>query len=307
MTSAASPEPKVSAVIVSHNTREDLLRCLGALRSHARVAIETIVVDNASRDDSATAVMRDFPEVRVVESGQNLGFSRANNLGAQLARAAYLLVLNSDAEVREGCVESLCRVLDERAEVGIVGPRTLSGDGTPQVSFGPALTPFAEWRQGRLVRGVRRREPWALAEAGARAAQACEPDWVSGACLLARRRAFDAVGGFDESFFLYEEDVDLCLRVRAGGFRVVFVPDALVVHQLGRSMARAPALARFEYQRSHILYYRKHNGFVATAALRLFVLAGAVLGWLGALGPGPERRKRRSHSGRLAAFAALPR
>ena len=130
---------------------------------------------------------------------------------------------------------------------------------------------------------------------------------MSAACLLARRRAFDAAGGFDESFFLYEEDVDLCLRVRAAGFRVVFVPDALVVHHLGRSVASAPVRARYEYQRSHILYYRKHNGVFSTAALRLGVLAGAVLGWLGALGPGPERRHRRSLQGRLAALAACPR
>lgn len=307
MTSPVPAEPRISVVVVSHNTREDLLRCLASLRSTVRVPFEIIVVDNDSHDGSAAAAARDFPDARVVASRDNVGFARGNNIGARLARGAYLLVLNSDAEVREGCVESLCRVLDERAEVGIVGPRTLSGDGTPQVSFGTALTPLAEWRQGRLVRGVRRREPEALAEAAARAAQACEPDWVSGACLLARRRAYDAVGGFDESFFLYEEDVDLCVRVRAAGFKVAFAPEAVVVHHLGRSMASAPARARYEYQRSHVLYYRKHNGPLWTFVLRAFVLASAGLRWLGAVGPGLDRRQRRAWECRTAAFAALGR
>jgi len=111
VTSPVPAEPRVSAVVVSHNTREDLLRCLAALRSTVRVPIETIVVDNDSHDGSAAAVARDFPDARVVANRDNLGFARANNLGARLARGAYLLVLNSDAEIREGCVEALCRVL----------------------------------------------------------------------------------------------------------------------------------------------------------------------------------------------------
>jgi GT2 family glycosyltransferase len=292
-------------VIVSYNTRDDLLRCLAALRANARVSLETIVVDNASSDGSAAAVRSAFPEVRVVECAENLGFARANNLARREARAAYLLVLNSDAEVRAGCVEALCRLLDERPDVGIVGPRTLGADSAPQVSFGPALTPWSEWRQRRLVRGVRRREPWALTRAAALCAVEHAPNWVSGSCLMARRQAFDQVGGFDESFFLYEEDVDLCVRVRAAGFRVAFTPAAEVVHHLGRSMATAAARARFEYQRSHLLYYRKHNGVFWTTMLRLSVFAGAALRFLDALGPGDARRVRRALQRRLLELACF--
>jgi N-acetylglucosaminyl-diphospho-decaprenol L-rhamnosyltransferase len=302
-TPAAAAAPRVSVVIVSHNTRDDLLRCLAALRAHARVTLETIVVDNASSDGSAAAAKRGFPEVRVVECTENLGFGRANNLASREAHGTYLLVLNSDAEVRAGCVEALCRLLDERPDVGIVGPRTLGADGAPQMSFGPALTPWSEWRQRRLVRGVRAREPWALARAAALCAVEQAPDWVSGSCLLARRQAFDAAGGFDESFFLYEEDVDLCVRVRAAGFRIVFTPAAEVVHHLGRSMATAAARARFEYQRSHLIYYRKHNGPFWTTMLRLLVFASGLPGWLGALGPGDARRIRRAQQRRILALA----
>lgn len=259
---------RVSVVVVSYETRDELAACLRSLAESGGPGLETVVVDNASADGSADMVARGFPAVRLVRNAANEGFGAACNRGAAVSSAPYLLFLNSDARVAPGAVPSLARVLDERPDVAIVGPRTLNEDGTAQVSFGPALTPLAEWRQRRLVRGVARRDPAALRTAHQRSLVACEPDWVSGACLMIRRRAFDAVSGFDERFFLYEEDVDLCVRVRAQGGRVWFEPSATVQHALGRSMATAPARARAAYDRSHLLYYRKHNGPVATALLR---------------------------------------
>ena len=186
-----------------------------------------------------------------------------------------MLVLNPDAEVTAGALETLSGILDARPAVGVVGPLTRNPDGSVQVSFGPDLTPLAEWRQRRLVRGVRERRPQALREAAARAAAEQEPDWVSGSCFLARRQALQSVGGFDEAFFLFEEDADLCLRLRRAGWRVLFTPAAEVRHALGRSMDQAPERARLEYDRSHLLYYSKHNGPLLTALLRTcLALAG---------------------------------
>src|SRR5262249_52730334 len=120
--------------------------------------------------------------------------------------------------------------------------------------------------------------------------------WVGGACRLARRETLERLGGFDERFFLYEEDVDLCLRARQAGLRVVHTPAAEVVHHLGRSMERAPSSrVRYEYDRSHLLYYQKHNGFFVTALLRLYLAARAfalALGVLGRREPDRERRKQ---------------
>ena len=158
-----------------------------------------------------------------------------------------------------------------------MGPRTRSSDGAIQVSTGPDLSLLSEVRQRRLVRGVARRDPAALAEAEALHAVEREADWVSGACLMIRRAAFDAVSGFDERFFLYEEDADLCRRVRTAGWQVVFTPAAEARHALGRSMARTPERARLEYQRSHLLYYRKHCGLLQRAALRVLIGARACL------------------------------
>jgi hypothetical protein len=272
----------VSVVIVSYNTRDELLRCLRSLTPVAVIS-ETIVVDNASSDGSVEAARAAFPSVRVIASQENLGFSRANNVGLAEARAPYVLVLNSDAELRPGAVEALAAVLDTRPDVAVVGPRTLNADGSVQVSFGPALTLLSELRQRRLVRGVRQRDPAVLREVEAAALVEQEPAWVSASCLLARRTALDAIGGFDEGFFLYEEDVDLCVRLRAAGWSIVFTPTAEVLHHLGRSMERTPWRARLEYHRSHLRYYRKHNSWLATTLLRGLLLANGIFGWLASM------------------------
>lgn len=287
-------QPRLSAVVVSYNTRDDLLRCLSSLREHAGVPCEITVVDNASADGSAEAVRGAFPDAQLIENPVNLGFARACNQGLRASSSPFVLLLNSDAQVLGGAVALLLGILEERPDVGLVGPRTRSADGAIQVSFGPDLTPMAEWGQRRLVRGVRRREPRALERVEALAAREHEPDWLSGSCLLARRQALEAVGGFDEGFFLYEEDVDLCVRVRKAGWRILFTPRAEIVHHLGRSMAQAGHWARLEYHKSHLLYYRKHRGALATALLRLSLLAVSLAGWLGSLGPGDARRARRS-------------
>ena len=291
---------RVSAVIVSFNTREHLLRCLASLEEHARLPLEVVVVDNGSADGSADAVRAAHPAARVVENRANLGFAAACNRGLREARAPYCLLLNSDAQVCPGAVLALAAVLDERPEVGIVGPRTVGPDGGPQVSFGPDLTPVSEWRQRRLVRALREGRPSAVREVEASCAREQEPAWVSAACLLARKPALDAVGGLDERFFLYEEDVDLCLRVRRAGWRILYTPRAVVMHHLGRSMEKAPAMSRLEYDRSHLRYYAKHRGPGARALLRLYLAGSSAAGWIAALGPGPARRaRRREHADAL--------
>ena len=262
---------RVAVVVVSWNSAPDLPACLqslAALTLHA----EVVVVDNASTDGSAEAARATLPSATVIEGGENLGFARASNRGWRATTAPFVLFLNPDAMLEPGAVEALMALLETRADVGIVGPATRNADGTPQVSFGPDLTPLSEWRQRRLVRGVRARDPEVLRAVEATMAHEHEPDWVSGSCLLARRTVLERLSGFDERFFLYEEDVDLCVRARQSGFRVVFTPTARVTHGLGRSMEKAPLRARLEYDRSHLLYYRKHRGWLATLGLRFFLL-----------------------------------
>jgi N-acetylglucosaminyl-diphospho-decaprenol L-rhamnosyltransferase len=277
-----SQEPRVDVVVVSYETRETLLEGLAALVTEPTASV--VVVDNASRDGTAAAVRERFPSGRLGANAENVGFARACNQGARESRAPYLLFLNPDATLAPGSLGALEALMEARPRVGVVGPRTRSANGDIQVSTGPDLSLVSEIRQRRLVRGVARREAAILVEAEGLHAVEREVDWVSGACLMIRREAFDAVSGFDDRFFLYEEDADLCRRVRAAGWTVLFSPGAEARHALGRSMARAPERARLEYQRSHLLYYRKHCGPAQRVALRLWLLARAELALvLGAL------------------------
>jgi hypothetical protein len=296
---ADSPDPpRFAAIVVSYNTREDVLACLAALERHAGLPFEALVVDNASADGTVEAVRAAHPAVRIIANRENVGFATACNQAIRAARAPYALLINGDAEVRPGAVESLVGLLDARPDVAVAAPRTLNEDGTPQVSFGPDLTLAGEWRQRRLVRGVRSREPDALRRAEEAGSREQEPAWVSGACLLARREALAEVGFFDEGFFLYEEDVDLCLRLRRAGWRIVFTPAAEVVHRLGRSMERAPERSHIEYHRSHLRFYLKHHGALSTTALRAWMGASSLFSWLFA--SGLEARRRAAAVLRLA-------
>jgi GT2 family glycosyltransferase len=282
----------VSAIVVSFNAREPLLACLRALHDQRERLLEVIVVDNASADGSAAAARQAFPSARVIDSPANEGFARANNRALREVAGRYVLFLNPDAELRPGALAALARHLDAHPQAAVVGPRTLYPDGSVQVSFGERLGLAAEWRQRRLVRGVKRGDPHARQQAVRLASREGSPDWVSAACLLARVDAMRAVAGFDEAFFLYEEDVDLCVRLRHDGWGIAYTPEAEVVHRLGASMAAASALARIEYQRSHLLYYRKHNGALQTLLLRALVAGGSAarLGLALARGAAAEAR-----------------
>ena len=278
MTVERAAHPDVAVVVVSYNTREDLGACLRSLASTAENSLEVVVVDNAIEDGSAAVARAERAVALVIESPENVGFAAGANRGWRKTKAPFVLFLNSDAEVHPETIDALVAVLEARPDVGIVGPRPLGADGRIQVSTGPPLTPLAEWSQRRLVVGVREGRPEALRVAEARHSREHEPFWVSGSCLLVRRSALEHVSGFDEDFFLYEEDVDLCARVRAAGWRVVFTPSATVRHRLGRSMEKAGLRPRLEYHRSHLRYYRKHNGALPTLALRAAVgLRGALL------------------------------
>jgi GT2 family glycosyltransferase len=267
----------VSAVVVSFNAREELLLCLRSLEAQPERLLEVLVVDNASSDGSAAAAREAFPRFCVLENPSNLGFAKANNRALREARGRYALVLNSDARLSAGALASLAGYLDAHPQVAVVGPRTRDAAGGVQVSFGPPLLPLDEWRQRRLVRGVKAGLDWARHEAERLAAVECEPAWVSGSCLLARMDALQAVAFFDEGYFLYEEDADLCLRLRQAGWRIAYTPQAEVVHRLGASMEQAQALARVEYQKSHLRYYAKHNGPLLSAALRTYLAVGSAL------------------------------
>jgi GT2 family glycosyltransferase len=262
--------PDLSIVIVSFNARADLERCLASLdAAQIRATHEIVVVDNQSADGSADAA-RQFPGVRVIETGANLGFARGCNAGIRASTGANILLLNSDTIVPEHTIDALVAELDRRPDVAVIGPRLVDGDGRVELSFGRMMGPLNEMRQKLLVSAHARRHAVLSPVVERMTHREQSPDWVSGACLLVRRADAEAVGLLDERYFMYAEDVDFCAAIRARGRRILFWPSVQIVHLRGRSAAAASAATREAYRRSHIAFYEKHHPFWAPA-LKLYL------------------------------------
>lgn len=253
-----SPEA-VAVVIVTYNSRRDIERCLHSLIAGGGLQgpAEVVVVDNASADDTVAYVRAQWPSVQVIASPENRGFSAANNLGIRATRAPFVLLLNPDTEVPPGAIDQLRAHLSALPGAGIIGPRLVDARGTPELSFGPMISPWGELRQKVRMAGARR--GWRMAQRAIAelTSRPGERDWVTGACLLIRRDVLEAVGGLDERFFMYTEDVDLCAQVRRLGYTVQFEPSVTVRHLRGQSAATNPHTERLRRQ-SHLAFYRKH-------------------------------------------------
>ena len=195
----------------------------------------------------------------MIETGGNLGFARANNVGIRASRGANLLLLNSDTIVPPGAVDGLVEELRRDETVAVVGPRLVDAAGRAELSFGRMIGPFNELRQKVLVRGHAKRIGVIAALVDRATNRPRFPDWVSGACLLVRRHDADAVGLLDERYFMYAEDVDFCAAIRARGRRVRFTPAVTVAHLRGRSAATARAATDAAYRQSQLAFYEKHH------------------------------------------------
>jgi GT2 family glycosyltransferase len=252
-------DPALAIIIVSYNVRAELDACLRSVVGHTHPFESVVtVVDNHSGDGTVEMLRSKWPQVQVIEAGGNIGFARANNVGIRSTRSEYVLLLNPDTIAPPGAIAALVRSLAGHPEAAAAGPRLIDGDGYPELSFGWSISPLGELKQkiagalyNRRVRFiVRRVDQWAR-EPG-------EREWVSGACLALRRRDLEAVGLLDERFFMYTEDVDLCVELRKRGRAILFVPHAEILHLRGRSASRNPATERMR-RKSQLAYYEKHH------------------------------------------------
>lgn len=271
--------PDASVVIVSFNTRDVLRECLQTLAAQADgVRYEAIVVDNASRDGSADMVAREFPDAALLRSDVNLGFAAANNRGFAIARGRYVVLLNSDAFLHPGALPRALSHMEADPHAGLGGARLVGRDG----SWQPSARAFPSCLNELLtISGLGARFPrsrffgrfdrtWADADVAA------PVDWVPGAFSIVPRDLLERVGYFDERFFLYYEEVDLCRRIRHAGRSVWYWPDVVVAHlggessrTVGLTMSAAGAQLTLWRMRSELLYYRKHHGRLgASAAMR---------------------------------------
>jgi N-acetylglucosaminyl-diphospho-decaprenol L-rhamnosyltransferase len=268
----------VSVVIVSYESRELLARCLAALAADGgrRASTEVIVVDQASGDGTAAWLAREHPGVRLVALAENVGFGAGNNRGAEVAEGRWLLLLNSDAFVRPGAIDELVRFAEARPAIGAAGPRLVWPDGRLQRSCRRFPTVF---RLATEFLYLRKLAPRSRILNGFYCGEFAhdEPrrvDWLTGACLLVRRELFERLGGFDEAFFLYSEEVDLLYRAAQSGAETWYDPAAEVVHVWGGTAGRASALTLEEQARSHVRYFCKHSSVATARRARSVLLTG---------------------------------
>ncbi len=264
-----SDAPLLSIVIVSWNVREDLKECLKSLFEvgdwglgigEKTPAIEVIVVDNGSTDGTVEMVRREFPQVKLIAKGENLGYTRANNIGIKQSSGKYILLLNPDTIVKPNALQALVDCAEAHPDAGIIGAKLLNPDGSIQRSarsfpdIGAGL--FRNTLLGRLFPNnpfVRR---YLLTDFGYD--QVREVDWVSGAAMLVKREVFEQIGLLDERFWAYCEDVDLCWRAWQAGFKVLFCPNAVIIHKIGRSSDQRLVPSLVQHHKSMWLFYLKN-------------------------------------------------
>jgi N-acetylglucosaminyl-diphospho-decaprenol L-rhamnosyltransferase len=274
------PDGGIAVVIVNYESGRALVRCVEGWRAES--ATELVVVDNGSVDRSLEEIRRRFPEVEVLVPGRNLGYGAAANRGVAATESELVLVCNPDLEVRPGALAVLADALAGHPACAVVGPliRTAGGDRYPSARQFPSLIDAA----GHALLGIfapdnRFTRSYQQAHLGDASGGLQMVDWVSGACFLARRSAFEQVGGFDEAYFMYVEDVDLCWRLGRLGWLVAYAPMAEVVHLQGVSTDRHPYRMIFEHHRSLLRFATRSTAGWRKALLPLVALGiGARLG-----------------------------
>jgi len=246
----ARPLYDLSIIIVNHNTADMLIRCLHSIRSQSCHSSEVILVDNASQDNSLEIAEGPLSRLTVIANKQNLGFARANNQALNISRGRYIYFLNPDTELKEGVLGAIIEFMESNPEIGLAGTRILNPDGSFQSS-------------------VERHYPGERHSRGELSGLKGDIAWVSGASMIARRSVMREVNGFDERFFLYGEDLDLCLAVRIAGWTIGYIPAALVVHWGGVSERNTLPIDVWKKKfNAEILFYQKHYTDKTIRAIR---------------------------------------
>lgn len=306
--SNAKGTPDVSVVVVSFNTVELLRECLATLGDEcADLHCEVIVVDNASRDGSADMVAQEFPQAILIRSAHNLGFGAANNRGFAVATGRYVVLLNSDAFLKPGALELSVQKMDASPEVGLSGALLIGRNDAwqPSARMFPSLVNEFLTLTGLSARFPGSRLCGRFDRTWADPREPAEVDWVPGAYSIIRRDVLEDVGYFDERFFLYYAEVDLCRKIKAAGHAVWYWPDVVVLHLGGESsktvthlnMPSTAAQLTLWRMRSAMLYYRMHHGalgvWLATSLEKYWHRFNA---WNHQRSPVPERQAKAKES-----------
>ena len=256
---------KLSVIILCWNDRKVIDDCLKSLYSKTHsTKFEVIVSDNGSTDGSVELIRRSYPQVQVIENGRNLRFAKANNVGIRTSRGEYVLILNPDTIIHDGTLDRMIDFADKHPEVGAFGCRVLNADGSYQKSASPFTSLKGELIAAFYLRWLGRVNGWFASDCypGWRGTTRRPVDWLAGCFMLVRGDLLRSIGGFDEQFFYYYEDMDLCRQIWQAGYPIVYVPDATITHLGGQSTTGrfAPLPFVLDSQVTRYLYYYKYYG-----------------------------------------------
>ncbi len=277
--------PDLSVIILTYNTCDLTRDCVTAALADAgrsRFDVETIVVDNASSDETVATLRGAFPAVNVIGNASNLGFGRGNNVGLAAATGRYLLLLNSDALVQPGALRALVEFMDAHPDAGACGPMLLNLDGTLQPSGRSLPNVWSVFVGTTKIYRLWKRDLYL--ERGRDYQQVARVGEISGAALLVRHEVYAQLGGFDPNFFAYYEDVDWCKRINEAGYVIYYVPTAQVMHRWQATSRSVSTLAYQAGQDSLRYYFAKHHSRVAQRCIQLMLAGketiGIAAGWL---------------------------
>jgi hypothetical protein len=304
----------LSIIIVNWKSAEFVRGCVRSIRRQTRgITYEVLVIDNASYDGCERMLRQEAPEVIYLQSEENHGFARANNVAFERARGASLLFLNPDTEILGAAIGRLHRALRELPAAGVVGPKLLNRDGSVQSTCVQAFPNILNQVLGceYLERKLPHSSLWGMAAVHRSSRRPSEVEMVPGACLMISREVFERIGRFSEDYFMYTEDADLCYKARAGGWKTYYVPEAVVVHFGGGSSRLAvsdfsavmmrESLWRFLRKTRGRLYGLAYRGSMLLSALCRLGLLGCLVAWEG------TRRREKSWADSLRKWRAVLR
>jgi len=298
----------VSIIVVNWNGRDLLARCLQCVESTIKQATyEVIVVDNASTDGSQDMVKREFPQVKLIENTSNVGFARANNQAMAMAQGRYVLLLNSDAFVKEGTVDTMVAFMDTHPEAGMAGCKLLYEDGRLQPSCSSFPTLATEFFMATRLDKLFPKSPlfgrylmtyWNFDSLR-------EVDSIMGAFMMVRASAIEQVGMMDERYFMYSEEADWCFQFKKAGWKIYFVPNTEAVHLWWGSGRKLRVEMHIQMYRSKVLFFRKNYGWLASMILKFLFGLNCLL----RLGPGAAyylRADREKYQANWQLLKAIP-
>ena len=254
----------LSCIIVNYYSSSSLKNCLESVyQTIKKISFEVIIVDNSQNDKGMTSLKESYPQIRVIQNDTNVGFARANNQAALSAQGKTLLFLNPDTILADQAIEEMIAHLESNPDIGALGPKVLNTDGSLQYScrrFPTLMTGFFN-RYSLLSRwfpGNRFTVQYLMKDFNHDENK--EVDWLSGCCLMVPLAVFEKAGGFDEHYFLFNEDVDLCRTIGQNGYKVMYFPGAKIKHHISTSNSKVPARIIIKRHRGMKHYYEKHHG-----------------------------------------------